>query len=206
VRNVLATGAPQRLVALSAAPKARSRRVRLRAAIALALFAAFATYAPAMAQPDSTPADAAALSQLDRLVGTWDSPGSFVHSAYSEPFTARATTRCSWSEDRVFLMCRQSVTTGKGDQHDVAIYTYDPASKQYRFYTVSRSAANGSTIVVTPTEISYPSTFTDGNKTVMQRTVNDWQSPSRYTWRSEYSLDGGKTWVLMGSGIATKLP
>lgn len=182
----------------------RAVAVMLASAMAGALwFAAGAPAAAADAEP--SPSDAAALAQLDRLVGTWDSPGSFVHTAYSEPFAARARTTCSWSEDRVFLMCRQSVTTDKADQHDVAIYTYDPASKNYRFYTVSRTAANGATIVVTPTEISYPARFTDAGKTVMQRTVNAWQSPVRYTWRSEYSLDGGKTWVLMGSGIATRV-
>lgn len=183
------------------------RRARTFLVVAVLAAAAYCSciVAPAALADAPATSDTAALAQLDRLVGTWDSPGSFVHTAYSEPLTARSRTTCSWSEDRVFLVCRQSVTTDKGQQHDVAIYTYDPASKHYRFYTVSRTAANGSTIVVTPTEISYPGTFTDGTKTVTQRTLNDWQSPERYTWRSEYSLDGGKTWVLMGSGIATKL-
>jgi hypothetical protein len=40
-------------------------------------------------------------AQLDRLVGTWDSPGTFVDSAYSKAGTAHATTTCAWSQDRV---------------------------------------------------------------------------------------------------------
>ena len=180
--------------------------VRTARAAAAALAVAFLT-APASAQ---TPAQTAgppdpALAQLDRLVGTWDAPGEFVDSAYSKAGSAHAVTTCRWSDDRVFVICQQRVTTQAGTDDDVAIYTYDPAAKAYRFYHVNRTATNGSTIQVTPNEIVYSGTFTDGGKRVMTRTLNVWQSPQHYTWRAEYSLDGGATWVLMGSGGSTRV-
>ena len=61
-------------------------------------------------------------------------------------------------------------------------------------------------IVVTPTSITYAGEFTDEGKHVLTRTLNLWENPQRYTWRSEYSLDEGKTWVLMGSGVSTRTP
>ena len=178
-------------------------RRRAAVALTLAFSAALGAGVPAAAQT-ATQHDPA-LAQLDRLAGTWDAPGTFVDSAYSKAGTAHATTTCAWSDDRVFLICQQRVTTQAGTDDDVALYTYDPAGKAYRFYHVSRTATSGSTIAVTPNEIVYSGSFTDGGKQVTTRTLNVWQSPQRYSWRAEYSLDGGKTWVLMGSGSATRL-
>jgi hypothetical protein len=53
--------------------------------------------------------------------------------------------------------------------------------------------------------MTYPGSFTDGDKRVAIRTLNLWSGPGRYSWRAEYSLDGEKTWILMGSGTATRL-
>lgn len=182
---------------------ARITRRRAAAALGVALALALAAGNPASAQT-AAPQDPA-LAQLDRLAGTWEAPGTFVDSAYSKAGTAHATTTCAWSDDRVFMICQQRVTTQAGTDGDVALYTYDPAGKAYRFYHVSRTAATGSTIAVTPGEIVYSGSFTDGAKQVTTRTLNVWQSPQHYTWRAEYSLDGGKTWVLMGSGSATRV-
>lgn len=75
----------------------------------------------------------AALDLLDKLVGTWQSSGTFVDSAYSKVGTATATTTCAWSADRYFLICQQSVMMGAKATHDVAIYTYDDAAHAYKF-------------------------------------------------------------------------
>lgn len=175
----------------------------IRAAAAAAFLAVALPALPASAQGTVVPDPA--LGQLDRLVGTWDAPGTFVDSAYSKAGTARATTTCAWSGDHVFLICQQQVTTQAGTDDDVALYTYDPAGKTFRFYHVSRTSTSGSTIAVTPSEIVYSGSFADGDKQVTTRTLNVWQSPQHYTWRAEYSLDGGKSWVLMGSGSATRV-
>ncbi|HEY1655668.1 MAG TPA: hypothetical protein VGF86_11165 [Candidatus Tumulicola sp.] len=58
---------------------------------------------------------------------------------------------------------------------------------------------------MTPESMTYPGSFTDGDKRVAIRTLNLWSGPGRYSWRAEYSLDGEKTWILMGSGTATRL-
>lgn len=154
-------------------------------------------------EPAATPDPA--LAQLDRLAGTWDSPGTFVNSAYSKAGIARATTTCGWSDDRIFLICQQSVVMNGKPGHDVAIYTYDPAAKTYRFYNIGVASSSGTPIGVTKDAITYSGSFNDGDKHVLTRTLNLWSSPQRYAWRAEYSLDGGTSWTLMGSGTATRI-
>jgi Protein of unknown function (DUF1579) len=172
-----------------------------RALTAAALVAAaLANSAAAQAQQDP------AYAQLDRLLGSWRSPGTFVDSAYSKAATADATTTCAWSDGRFYLICQQTVVMGGKTTHGIAIYTYDPDTKKYRFYNVDVARANGTDISVTPTSITYSGEFTDEGKHVLTRTLNVWETPQRYTWRSEYSLDEGKTWVLMGSGVSTRTP
>lgn len=172
-----------------------------RALIAAAFVAAALSGSPAArAQQDP------AYAQLDRLVGTWHSPGTFVDSAYSKAGTADATTACAWSDGRFYLICQQTVVMNGKTTHGIAIYTYDLDNKKYRFYNVSVTRANGTDIVVTPTSITYAGEFTDEGNHVLTRTLNLWENPQRYTWRSEYSLNEGKTWVLMGSGVSTRTP
>ncbi len=123
---------------------------------------------------------------------------------YSKAGSANAVTTCAWSADRIFMICRQEVTTATKTEHDLGIYTYDDAASAYRFYSVRRSAANAVTISVVGDTITYSNTFDDGGKRVTIRTLNIWESANRYRWRSEYSTDAGATWTLMGSGAANR--
>ena len=84
--------------------------------------------------------------------------------------------------------------------HDVAIYTYDPAAKTYRFYNVGVASSSGTPIGVTKDAITYSGSFNDGDKHVLTRTLNLWSSPQRYAWRAEYSLDGGTSLDADGLG------
>ncbi|MBV8117617.1 MAG: hypothetical protein JOY69_11280 [Candidatus Eremiobacteraeota bacterium] len=145
------------------------------------------------------------LGQLDRLVGTWQGSGAFVDSAYSKAGSAQAMTTCAWSTDRLFLICQQSVSlSGKSDD-DVAIYTYDSAAAKYHFYNVGVARFGNTDIRVRGNTIEYDGSFTDGAKHVLTRTLNVWESPQRYSWRAEYSVDGGAHWTLMGSGASTRV-
>ena len=162
-----------------------------RLAFALAMLAATIAAAPS------------GLAQLDRFVGTWQSTGTFVASAYSKAGEATATTTCGWSTDRLFLICQQSVTLNGTPIHDVAIYTYDDATKTYHYYNVNVTRGDGAQIAVDGDTITYAGSFMDGSKRVLTRTLNVWVSPQRYTWRSEYSADDGKSWTLTASGVST---
>ena len=165
--------------------------------VALAAAAAWAIGIPAGAS-------AAPLDELNRFAGTWQSQGSFVDTPYSKAGDASATTTCEWSIDRSFMICQQRVIMNGKPDDDIAIYTYDQAAQAYHFYNVRPTQSTSITITIAGDTITYPFSFTDQGKTVMVRTLNLWKNPSLYTWRTEYSLDGGATWKLMASGTSRK--
>ncbi len=146
-------------------------------------------------------AQAAPTDELNRFAGTWHSEGTFVDSPYQKAGNATAATSCAWSLDHNFMICQQSVTVGGTPDSDLGIYSYDPVGNVYHFYNVRASRSSSSTILIDGNTITYPFSFTDKDgKTVTIRTLNVWQSADAYTWRTEYSIDGGNTWSPIGSG------
>lgn len=175
----------------------------MRCAVLAAIVASFALDAGSIAVAQDR---AGGLAALNRLVGTWSGSGTFVDSAYSKAGSANATTTCAWSADGQFLICQQSAMANGKTDDDVAIYTYDAAAAKYHFYNVGVSRANGTELAVDPKTITYADSFRDGAKQVTTRTLNVWVTPQHYTWRAEYSLDGGASWTLMGSGSSSRNP
>lgn len=149
---------------------------------------------------------AAPLDALDRFAGTWQSQGTFVDTPYSAAGTASGTTTCTWSSDHIFMICQQVAMLGGKRDDDVAIYSYDDASSAYRFYNVHASRVTSSVITVNGNTVAYPFTFDDKGKSVTIRTLNVWDNPNLYDWRTEYSADGGKTWTLMAKGTSRRVP
>lgn len=149
-------------------------------------------------------AAAAGLDQLDRFAGTWTSPGVLVDTPYSKAASVSATTTCAWSSERLFMICRQSVSDGAKIDHDLAIYTFDAAANAYHFFNVRSSQVNSVPIEIQGNTITYTDSFTDGGKRVTIRTLNVWETPNLYRWRTEYSTDAGATWALMGSGTSQR--
>jgi len=164
------------------------------------------TFALATAASLALPMHAAAapLDELDRFTGTWQSQGSFVTTPYSQAAESTATTICAWSQDRLFMLCQQSVTIDGKRSGNVAVYTYDGNANVYHLFNVGASRATTSDIIVNGDTIVYPFSFDDNGKTVMTRTLNVWKNPKLYLWRTEYSTDGGKNWTTMASGTSQR--
>ncbi len=147
---------------------------------------------------------AAGVDELGRYLGTWTSPGTLYDTPYSKAGTATATTTCAWSQDHVFMICQQSITLNGKPNNALSIYTYDTAKSVYRFFNIGTDGADGSVISVEGDTITYSNSFTDKGKQVTIRTLNVWESPMLYRWRTEYSADSGKTWTPMAVGTAQR--
>jgi hypothetical protein len=155
----------------------------------------------AIADPGNS---ATGLAALERFQGTWNGQGSFVTTPYSRAATAHVVTTCAWSGDKLFMICQQVVALDGKSDDDVSIYSYDAKKDTYHFFNVGVSRANSVAISVAGDTVTYSSSFTDRSINVLTRTLNTWDRPGHYLWRSEYSIDAGKTWVLMASGDATR--
>jgi hypothetical protein len=149
-------------------------------------------------------AGAAPLDELNRFAGTWQSQGTFVDTPYQKAGNATATTTCAWSIDGEFMICQQSANLNGTHDSALGIYSYDSTAQAYRFDNVHTARSTSTTVTVDGDTVTYPFTFSDNGKSVTIRTLNVWKSPTMYTWRTEYSTDGGATWSLMGSGVSQK--
>jgi hypothetical protein len=147
-------------------------------------------------------ARAAGCPELERFLGTWQSSGNFVDSPYSKASAATATTACDWSTDRLFMICQQSVTQNGTTQDDLGIYSCDEAANAYHFYNVRPSQGASVTLTIEGKTVTYMSSVSDNGNAVMIRTLNVWDGPSQYHWRTEYSTNGGSAWTLMASGVS----
>jgi hypothetical protein len=145
------------------------------------------------------------IDALDRFSGTWKSHGTFVDSPYGKAGPADATTTCAWSSGHTFVICQQSVSMNGKTNEDIALYTYDPDAKVYRFFNVQPSKAVPLIITIDGNTVTYPVSFKDGSgHDVVIRTLNVWENPAFYRWRTEYSTDAGKTWIPMASGTSQR--
>lgn len=147
---------------------------------------------------------AAPIDELDRFAGTWKSQGTFVDGPYSKASSSTATSACAWSVGRTFMICQQSISSEGKTTYDLGIYTYDQDSSAYRFYNIQPGQTSSSAITVSGNTITYPFSFTDKGKKVETRTLNIWENATLYRWRAEYSIDGGASWNLMGSGSSQR--
>jgi hypothetical protein len=167
-----------------------SRMKYLVPAISLALLA----FAPARAETT-------AIESLGRLAGTWESSATATLTPYSAAGSTKATTACSWSASREFLICQQSVSADGKITQDVAVYTYDSATVKYHFFALRTGGVTDVGITVDTTGIMYTNTFTDGSKNVTVRTLNVWDAPDHYRFWTEYTTDGSQ-WIKMLTGSA----
>jgi hypothetical protein len=145
------------------------------------------------------------IDQLDRFSGTWHGQGTFVETPYSTAGTSSATTTCAWSGDHLFMVCQQAVTMNGKRDDNLAVYSYDDAAGAYRFFNIRPGRITSTPITVDGNTITYPFSFTDKGKNVTIRTLNVWKNANLYTWRTEYTIDGGAMWTLMASGTSQRI-
>ena len=146
------------------------------------------------------------LEALGAYAGVWQSKGVSHDTAYSKAGNNSAETRCNWSPNHGFLVCDQTVhPPDGGTQNDLSIYTYNDSDGTYQFTGLSRGSSRVRNLKLTieGRRWTYSSQFDAGGKTVHFRTVNEFVSPSKVTFRAEYSEDG-KTWTLMSEGASER--
>ncbi len=125
---------------------------------------------------------------------------------YSHAGAQNAATVCRWSAMQYFVTCDQNVTTPEGPQHAMSIYGYDPASHALDFHGVSVAGgrAFGAPLKIDGDTWMYGGEAREDSKEVL-RTLNVFAGPDSYTYRVEFSSDGGRHWTGMSSGTVTRV-
>lgn len=179
-------------------------RCLARSGVALLVIGAILGYGvllPARAKPAYAPNP---LSALTRFAGTWQSRGTWYATPFSRPGSVHGVTTCAWSDNRQYLICQQAfVARGQSDS-EIAVYTWNPLTRSYAFYSIGRSHEVGLTISVGPHTVTYLNTSARPRK-VTFRTLNLFDSPNQYRFETQYSLDGGRSWHTMLRGVTHRV-
>ena len=98
------------------------------------------------------------------------------------------------------------VLNGKIKTNNLSIYSYDPQQDNYKLSIVGVPGMKPFAIGVTykGDEFIYSSTYTDNGKKVYNRTLNDFISPSYYTFKVQSSTDS-LTWTTTMEGKSIKI-
>ncbi len=156
--------------------------------------------APALAADTSSPAE-----KLSVFAGSWRSEGTVQINGKPVPLTGNIT--CAWSSPaHVFLVC-DGVATLEGNpapQHQLSVYTYDAASKQYGFANVTTNTLTSPDLVLNGNTWTYSGKATNAGKTTYFRTFNTFESADLYRFRAESSTDNA-TWSVVVQGVSRRL-
>lgn len=147
------------------------------------------------------------VSGIAMFAGTWTSNGTISVSDSPKPAQVRGTNVCRWSSDaRIYLVCDGVATFGssKTQNHQLSVYTYDPATKQYSFVSIAGGHVGTPELTLNGSTWTYSGKFTDvAGRTTYFRTLNIFDSPTRYRYIIESSNDGTH-WTETGSGVSTR--
>jgi hypothetical protein len=141
----------------------------------------------------------------DAYAGVWKGTGMFYATPYSKAGPSSDTTTCRWESGRAYLVCSQTNESPYGPGVQLSIYARK--GDGYVFDRVDRDGTiHTGEVAVAGTTWTYPFAFTDRNgKRVLMRTINDFSTPGVNKWRSEFSIDDGKTWTRTAEGVETKV-
>lgn len=153
-----------------------------------------------LAAPVRADTDARAL-----YAGVWKGTGTFYATPYSKAGPSSDTTTCRWEAGRAYLVCSQTNESPYG--HGVQLSIYARKGDGYVFDRVDRDGTiHAGEVAVAATTWTYPFAFTDRDgKRVLMRTINDFSTPGVNAWRSEFSIDDGKTWTRTAEGVETNV-
>ena len=114
-------------------------------------------------------------------------------------------TVCEWSAMRSFVVCDQEHTGPEGRGRDLSVYTYDEKARQYRFFNLGQDGHHANPqLAVTGDTVTYTSANENNGRKTIFRTVNKFQSADHYTYRAEFSTDGGANWTTMIEGVSVR--
>jgi len=166
-------------------------------------FLLLVSYLPLAAVAENPPAQDTALQQLDVSAGRWVYHGQ---SMGAHPSAWTWNEDCRWSANRAFMLCSFSNTWGGRHVDSVVVDTHsrkDGAFWHYEIFNDSGAKPFASKMQIDGTARTESWTDTHKGKTVHQRIVYEFTSPSKVTVQFQRSQDGTH-WQTTASGTGEK--
>jgi hypothetical protein len=139
--------------------------------------------------------------------GDWRGTGTFYATPYSTAGPSSGHTTCTWTVENTYLVCAQDFTGPQGAGHGLSIFTRSGSAYRFTGVDPDGKPRQIDLVVTDKGDVIWNSSFDDkSGKHVVMRTVNTFPSPGVEDWRTEYSLDGGKSWTRMADGVMHRVP
>ena len=143
------------------------------------------------------------LRKLEVFAGTWKTQGDPDSSKHTP---VSALTTCRWSVNGKFLVCDQLVTADGAQTDNLSIYSYNPDMDVYTLSLVGVPGMDPFALQVSyrGDTLIYSSRHAEDGKTIYDRTLNIFASPSAYIYQQQSSGDG-LHWQTTASGRSIKI-
>jgi hypothetical protein len=173
--------------------------------IAVVLVFSVLLFAVAAQAQTPAPKPGAEHKRLGFYVGKWTSEGEAKASPFGPAGKTTSTENCEWFPGNFFVVTRSAGTSPSGPTHSIAIMGYNAVEKVYTYdsysnrgdHSTSRGTVQGG-IWTWPWEDKFE------GKPVKGRVIVTEVSPTSYTYKAEYSMDG-KAWNVLEEGKANKV-
>lgn len=144
-------------------------------------------------------------SALNAFAGSWESRGRIHESPYTHAGTVSGKTTCQWMAEKTYLACEQTSHQPDGVHHQLTVYTADPKTGQFDFYTFGAPgvAPYAGQLSLDGKLWTYGARNAPPGKFPRFRTTNTFISGDRYTFRAEYTSDGTH-WTVMSEGVSLR--
>lgn len=149
------------------------------------------------------------LQALNEGVGTWVYHGKLLQSPYAKAGNWDWNEECSWSANRIDLVCSFDMHWPDSNDHSVALSTYNTLDKSYWHYEIIDDYKGDKPVVsrmsVTANTWTETSVSADinGKATQHYRVVYTFMSPTKVEVSFHISKDGVH-WETLGSGVGIK--
>lgn len=153
----------------------------------------------------------AALQPLDRAVGKWVYHGENLQTDYTKAGKWTWDVDCSWSANRIFLMCSFVMDWPEGPDHSLSVTTYNKQDKGYWHYEMIDDEPGAKPFVSKMTVAGDTWTDTSESADINSKTTAHFRIVYRYVSSTqvevkfEISKDGVQ-WATMGQGEGIKQP
>jgi hypothetical protein len=156
--------------------------------------------------PDKT-ASQDKLQPLAAFLGHWKSQGEFLKTPYMPAGKVSGDTRCAWSAFRDAMVCDQKIQLPSGLVNQLTIYTFNPKTVDFEYYTVNFDGgpAQSGRLTIKGNTWTYSGDKPPAAGETDFRTVNVFTSAHEVKYEARFSKDGAH-WTEMLRGVERRAP